>query len=241
MKTKYFYLTACLLVLSMSLVGCMPRAIEVGRIKTEPPNLNQEPVEVTETPAQQTEQISQTATSEPIATADPNPPISLPFEESFDQALRSEWRVVGSEKPVLMDGRLTAVRNKRVTLEIGNASLKNYTIELDVMTRNKEGDLTIYFTPTLALEISPLLFNPSYLRWKEFVDNQWTIISDQRSDLLNNMDTFERLSIKRNGSSYEIYKDGVLMHTMVYGSEDGYPVKIQIFQNDIFIDRLVIR
>jgi hypothetical protein len=183
---------------------------------------------------------TQIASITPSPTSDPNPELLLPFSDSFDQGMKLDWRVLGSESPVLIDGKLTATKNGKISIEIGNGNLNDYWLEFDLKCDDKSGDLTIFFTPTLSLKVNPKLFNLSYLTWSEFTEDKWENFAEQRSDILYSCKS-QRITIKRCGDNYEIFMDGALLHTLKYGITGGAPIIFQIQESDITIDNILIK
>jgi serine/threonine protein kinase len=188
----------------------------------------------TELPTALTADVSQTP------TIDPYPTLTLPFQDNFDSGLHPEWRLQGNESPVLVDGRLTAVKDGKVTLEIGNGNLRDYTLEFDLIsTSSQNTSIIFFFTPNICLTLNDGYYRGK-LYWNEFYQNEWREISSQDTSIFNSEKT-ERIRIVRSGDLYQIYKDGVVENTMKYGDPSGASLKIQINENYIFIDNLIIQ
>lgn len=180
---------------------------------------------------------AQTAAVTPTATQDPHPDLELPFEDNFNEGMRPEWRIQGSGEPVLVDGKLTATSGGKVSLEIGNSTLREYTLEFDLITSGTHGKLMFYFTSVRALEI-----NDYRMIWYEFEENAWQETSRHSTNIKWSWSSRNfRIRIVRNGDYYEIYKDGALEHTMKYGDLSGSKLIISIENNNIAIDNLIIR
>jgi hypothetical protein len=182
---------------------------------------------------------AQTAAVTPTPTIDPDPELALPFEDNFDQGLRPEWRVLGSTEPVFIDGRVTAPTGEEVTLQIGNSSLQNYTIEFDLIASTKGSDsgIRLYFTPIRYLRITS-----RRLVWWEFKENSWQETSRHDTNIRwRYSPSIQRLTIIRNGDSYEILKDGTLELSLKYGDPSGSNLVIVIIQEYTALDNLVIK
>jgi hypothetical protein len=181
---------------------------------------------------------AKTAAVTPTPTTDPHPELALPFKDDFDDGLALEWRLLGSSEPVFVDGRLTAKEGGEVSIEIGNHKLNNYTIEFDLIAEGSGSTISFYFTSTRMM-----FLGDGVIVWYEFKENEWESTSDHSTNIdwgyWRGIDA--RIRIVRNGNSYEIYKDGTLEHTMIYGDPSGSKLIIQIEDNQVAIDNLVIQ
>lgn len=180
--------------------------------------------------------------SEPVLTptisatrVDMNPPLQLPFTDNFDQGLRSEWRVING-RPLVSEGRLTSAVDE-LSIEIGNSTLTDYTLQLDVGGKTScshgYGDyLTITFSPTLRFSYHYIDFG-GRLIWSTYDSKDWTEIS--RQDHLD----CGRFEIKVSGNKYQLLINGSLASDLVFEPAQG-PLLMSIDEH-VFIDNLEVR
>jgi hypothetical protein len=185
------------------------------------------------------------ATEEPVAAtespptpsatrADTNPPLALPFVDSFDQGLRPEWRVINGQ-PLVSNGRLTSAVDE-LSLEIGNTTLTDYTLSFDVSGDEGCGtgywkNLELGFSPTLKMTYSDTDYN-GRLTWWTWYENDWSMIDRQeRLDC-------GRFGIVVFGNTYQVRLNGTLVSELVFGPASG-PLLVSIDES-VYIDNLSI-
>ena len=184
--------------------------------------------------------FSTSSTIQKISIPDVDSQLILPFVDDFNEGIREEWVLKGNDKPLLINGMLTAKNRKEVSLEIGDNSLDKYILEFDVFYDYHEASsISFVVNTTLKMWISPWLFNPTRLYWYEFADNDWQLVDKQNTNLLKNKS--ERWKITREKDYYEVFRNGEIINTFQYGSKDGSPLLIQIQSNEIFIDNFSIK
>lgn len=168
-------------------------------------------------------------------TIDPHPPLSLPFRDNFDQGLDPTWRIING-RPLIDKGKLTAASGE-LALEIGNSSLTNYTLELDIIGE-QEGrcgrwgrSLTIGLAPGLQYKYTQRGSGTGV--WLTYDGGRWTEISRQAG-----LDC-GRFRFEIAGSAYKVFINGQLSGDLIFEPAQG-PLLLKIEQG-IFINNLEIR
>ena len=177
-------------------------------------------------------------------TDDPKLALSLPFNDNFDNGLSPQWRVVGIE-PVTTDSQLATPLDRKTTIEIGNASLDNYTLEFTLSSHegkdfDSNSNVQFFFSPTFQalMEIHP--WSQARIHWYSFKENEWKLISSSSEFSVNKLGS--RIKLEVSGDTYKIYVDGQLAGKIIYGQrETGAPFGLSIYSNSIRIDDLSIR
>ena len=182
-------------------------------------------------------------TAAPQPTADPNPPLSLPFSDNFNNGLNPQWRVIGVE-PITSDGQLTSPIDQETTVEIGNASLDDYTLEFTLSSHEGENfdnnsEIRFFFSPTFQASMALEYNGSTRIQWHDFKENEWKLISSSSKFRVNRSGS--RIKLEVSGDTYSAYVDGQLVNRIIYGQrEGGAPLAININSNSIRIDDLII-
>ena len=182
-------------------------------------------------------------TTAPQPTTDPNPPLSLPFSDNFNNGLNPQWRVIGVE-PITSDGQLTSPIDQETTVEIGNASLDNYTLEFTLSSHEGKGfdnnsKIRFFFSPTFQALMEIDYYGSTRIQWYDFKENEWKLISTSSEFSVNKFGS--RIKLEVSGDTYSAYVDGQLVNRIIYGQrEGGAPLAININSNSIRIDDLII-
>jgi len=188
------------------------------------------------------ESEAQVAPTQPPAV-DPNPPLTLPFSDSFDGGINSAWRIVNGS-PVVSDGKLGAARSNEVTLDIGNTELRDYTIEFTVSGNENSywggsfSDLHLVLSPILQVKFHNTGFY-SRAEWLAFSDNAWERVVQTEFE----GSPTATLRVVVSGNSYQVFANGQIVSELVYGSvrETGAPLVIRIVGDQIWVDDFSIR
>lgn len=157
----------------------------------------------------------------PAPTVDPNPALQLPFSDNFDAGLRPEWRIVGSS-PIFVDGKLIGGDGSTATIEIGNSTLKDYSIQFNISTTRENSfrwggynsNLELFLHPDLKVEFWSADL-AGRITWFRLENSEWKRIHRDEfvaDDLSNNF------IIDVSGNSFVVTMDGEQVGNLVYQS-----------------------
>lgn len=173
--------------------------------------------------------------------SDPNPPVALPFTDSFDNGLTGAWRVITGD-PVISNGKLGSARSEEVILEIGNRALRDYTIEFTVSDDEwgwggYDTALYLLLTPTLQVELYDADLS-TRIKWQSFKDNAWSEVT--RTELPSSIVTQFRVVV--SGNKYQVFANGQIASELIYGAarETGAPLVVRIKGSGLWLDDFVL-
>jgi hypothetical protein len=218
-----------------------PQVTSVVMVTERPVTTTPSPAEPTATAALQEVVVTQLVeitrevevTREVIVTATPpsasaTPSLALPFEDNFDQGLRPEWRVLEGE-PLITNGELQAA-GQRLTLQMGDATLTDYTVRFDTVractTNNDEFVLTI----AERVEFS---MRGTHLVWRAFDGSNWQVLGDDFLSCPRNA----RVTVA-NGR-YTVAISNAIAVEFQYGTAVSGPMTLTV-KNELAIDNLTV-
>lgn len=205
----------------------LPSTLETPVVRQPPtatvPGLNASPTPVVD--------------SSPMPTQDPNPALSLPFQDNFDNGLDPNWRIVAGE-PLILDGKLSPA-SAELRIEIGNSKLTTYTLEMDVWGEKPDlcgigygKHLKVNPAPKLRFQFFGFTFG-GRLIWETYASSQWSEMA--RYDNLK----CGRFKVVVANSSYSLSIQGDLVSEIISLPAEG-PLSISM-DDSITLDNLVIR
>lgn len=112
-----------------------------------------------------------TLTDVPPPSATSTPSLVLPFEDNFDNGVRSEWMIIGD---FLIDqGKLGSAGN-RLTLQLGDQSLQNYTVQFNYEMPSSIGGYSMGgIVPFLGTDFRLLVANQHEVYWQARLGGEW--------------------------------------------------------------------
>ena len=149
-----------------------------------------------------------TEANNPVATDTPEPSISFPFIDDFDNGLRPEWRVVSGE-PAVINGKLGSV-GEEVSIKLDNILPITKVIEFDFLIPN------VY--PSLSISLGDdvrIVHSIHGLIYQVFSENEWIQVGESETGSY-----YEgRLRIEINGNKHSIFNNGTKIFEIVHGQE----------------------
>ena len=191
------------------------------------------PVEVTrliEVTREVTRIVEVTPSSTETPAPTPTSAVALPFKDDFDQGLRPEWRIMRGE-PVVVDGQLRSAGGGDLTIDIGDDSWGDYTVEFDFA---KFAYNWAYID--IARTVRFQAHHNTTVSWRALKGKDWVAIAPAPEV---GSGGHLRLTVKGNQYSVFLNGDPNAHSTITYGTPVKGPLTITIRGAEV-IDNLTI-
>lgn len=167
----------------------------------------------------------------PPPSATSTPSLILPFQDTFENGLRPEWRIISGE-PIFRGGRLGAV-GQALVLEIGDDALQNFKLEFDF---TGAGNFQAF---TLFLSDNSLRYNADACeeRWSIFHDSKWDGL--YYGGYCNGVGDSGHVAVTFIGNSIKVFLNGSPHYDFAYGSTIHGPLQV-LFDPGRTIDNLML-
>jgi hypothetical protein len=167
--------------------------------------------------------------SAPTLTNIPEPYVTLPLEENFDNGLSSAWNILNGE-PVIVDGKLQSAKGGLV-IELRDKLPPNFSLQMDYDV------LSSMWSENIIVTINDIrvVFSFMNLTWESFKDNSWVQITTPRELKIKGT---MRLVVA--GNKYVVYFNGNKFSEVIFGPNNNGQLLINLTTPNRTIDNLLI-